>query len=218
VRPLQFPSEDVVRIPALYRDMNDAAAFVNPAGTAEMFYNPEFGNSGIFTANWAEPMCLINGRMMEKEPGLIGGKWFGGNNSAYTGSNAALLPCYVDITLPKKRFVSHVVIGETPQLARVSTLSIDAFVESREMRKGLSDFDNRQAKRGYWQNVVKRRGNDHYYNVYKLPKIIYTNKLRVYLLEGYSSMDEIEIYETIPEQLRPQVKKEGDDKIHAPAK
>ena len=60
-----------------------------------------------------QPQCLINGRMMEKEPGLIGGKWFGGNNSAYTGSNAALLPCYVDITLPKKRFVSHVVIGET---------------------------------------------------------------------------------------------------------
>jgi hypothetical protein len=218
IRALQFPSEDLVRIPALYRDMKNIAAYVNPSATVEMFFNPDFGGSGIFTANWAEPMCLINGRMLENEPQLLAGKWFGGNNSAYSGTNKALMPCYVDITMPKKRFVSHVVIAETPQLGRVSTLTIDAFVESRETRKGLSDFENRQVKRGYWQNAVKRRGNSHYYNVYKLPKTIYTNKLRVYLLDGFSSIDEIEVYETIPEQLRPQAKKEGDEKTHAPAK
>jgi len=217
VRAIQFPSEDLVRIPALYRDMKNVAAYVNPAATVEMFFNPDFGNSGVFTANWAEPMCLINGRMLEKEPELLNGKWFGGNNSAYSGTNTALMPCYVDITMPKKRFVSHVVIAETPQLGRVSTLTIDAFIESREMRKGVSDFENRQVKRGYWQNVVKRRGNSSNYNVYKLPKTIYTNKLRVYLLEGFSSVDEIEVYETIPEQLRPQVKKEGGEQTDAPA-
>lgn len=216
IRPLSFPSENLVRIPALYRDMKDTAAYVNPPATVEMFFNPDFGGSGVWSANWAEPMCLINGRMFEKEPGLINGKWFGGNNSAYSGSNVALMPCYVDITMPRKRFVTHVAIGETPQLNRVTTLAIDAFIESRETRKGLSDHDNRQVKRGYWQNVIKQRGNNHYYNVFKLPRTIYTNKIRVYLLEGFSSIDEIELYETIPEQLRPQTKKEGGE--HAPAK
>jgi len=217
IKPLSFPSANLVRIPALYRDMKNVAASVNPPATVEMFFNPDFGGSGVWSANWAEPMCLINGRAMEKESGLLNGKWFGGNNSAYSGTNTALMPCYVDITMPKKRFVSHVVLAETPQLGRVKTLAIDAYIESRETRKGVSDFENRQTKRGYWQNVVKQRGNAHYYNVYKLPKTVYTNKLRIYLLEGFSSVDEIELFETIPEQLQPQVKKEGDEKAHAPA-
>ncbi len=198
VRPIQFPSDDLIRIPALYRNMNSDAAYTNPPARVEMYPVP----ADQWTGWWCEPMCLINGRMLEREPGLLGGKWFGGNNTAQVSSNSAHVPCYVEITLPKKHFITHVAIAEDPDLARVETLTIDTFIESRETRSGVTEAEARQAKKGYWQNAVKRKGNQSCYNVYKLPKTVYTNKLRVYLLNGYSSIDEIEVYETIPEELK----------------
>ena len=209
VRPLVFPSEDIVRMPALYRDMGSAAVLANPLAKIEIFPEPPDQWTGI----WAEPFCLVNGRMFEKEAGLIGGKWFIGNNTAQISSNSAKVPCFIEITLPKKRFLSHVVVAEDPGLPRVETMTVDVFIESREMRKGLTALEMTQAKRGYWQNAIKRKGNDSFYNVFKLPKIVYTNKIRVYVLAGYSSVDEIEIYESIPEEFRrPATKeKEGAD-------
>ncbi len=209
VRPLVFPSEDIVRMPALYRDMGSAAVLANPLAKIEIFPEPPDQWTGI----WAEPFCLVNGRMFEKEAGLIGGKWFIGNNTAQISSNSAKVPCFIEITLPKKRFLSHVVVAEDPGLPRVETMTVDVFIESREMRKGLTALEMTQAKRGYWQNAIKRKGNNSFYNVFKLPKIVYTNKIRVYVLAGYSSVDEIEIYESIPEEFRrPATKeKEGAD-------
>jgi hypothetical protein len=152
-----------------------------------------------WTGWWCEPMCLVNGRMLEREPLLLNGKWFGGNDTTKVSSNMAHIPCYVEITMPKKRFISHVVVAESPDLARLETMTVDVYVETPDKRHNLTDYEARQEKKGYWVNTIKRKGNTSCYNVYKLPKTYYTNRVRVYLLNGYSSVDEIELYETVPQ-------------------
>jgi hypothetical protein len=108
----------------------------------------------------------------------------------------------MEIVLPRKRVVSHIVLAEDPSLERGKTLTVDAFIEARETRKNLSDFERRQLTRGFWLNVVKFRNNDSPYNVFKFRKPIYTRKIRVYILEGHSSLSEVEIYGALPERER----------------
>ncbi|HEY8665793.1 MAG TPA: hypothetical protein VIL86_03965, partial [Tepidisphaeraceae bacterium] len=157
------------------------------------------------TARWADPFCLVNGRMLQPEPGLLKGKWFGSGTTTRTESIHEEIPCFVEITLPRKQVITHIVLSETPTLLRADTVTVDAYIESRESRKGLSDFEKRQLKRGFWFNAVKSRGNSDVYNVYKLEKPIFTSKLRVYILGGHSSLDEIELYGALPEKLKAKV-------------
>ena len=36
-------------------------------------------------------------------------------------------------------------------------MTVDVYVESTEKRQGLSDFEARQEKKGFWRNAVKRK-------------------------------------------------------------
>ena len=139
--------------------------------------------------------------MLESEPSLLAGKWFGSGNF-FMGDHFMLVPCWIELTLPRKRVITHVVVAEDPSLARTSVLSVDAYLESRETRKGLSEFEKRQLQRGVWQNVVGRRDNQDTYNVYKLKEPVFTKKLRVYVLGGTSSISEIELYGALPKELQ----------------
>jgi len=140
---------------------------------------------------------------MENEPSLLRGKWFGAGTTTRMESIHAEIPCYVELNMPRKRVITHIVIAEDPALARAEAYTVDAYIESRETRKGLSDFEKRQLKRGFWRNVVKVRGNTNAYNVFKLDKPIFASKLRVYILGGFSAIDEIELYGALPESLKP---------------
>ena len=202
IRPLMFPSEDIIRVPGLYRGQISEAVRANPPVTVDMFLNV-FEAGSPHDARWADPFALVNGRMMENEPTLLRGKWFGAGTTTRSESIHAEIPCFVELNLPRKRIITHIVIAEDPGLARAESYTVDAFIESRETRKGLSDFEKRQLKRGYWSNVVKVRGNANPYNVFKLEKPIFTSKLRVYVLGGHSAVDEIELYGALPESLKP---------------
>ena len=204
VLPLAFPSEDLIRIPSLYRDRINEESRANPPAVMEMFINVAEEGSPFMT-RWADAYALINGRMLQKEPGLLAGKWFGAGN-AFMPDTFENVPCWIDITLPQKKVITHVVIAEDPSLQRAETITIDAFIESRENRKGLSEYEKRQAARGFWYNAVKVRGNTNAYNVYKLDKPIFTRRLRVYVLGGHTSIDEIELYGALPQ------KKEASEK------
>lgn len=202
IRPLLFPSDDIIRVPGLYRGQISETVRANPPVTLDMYFNV-FEAGSPHVARWADPYALVNGRMMENEPTLLRGKWFGAGTTTRSASIHAEIPCYIELNLPRKRVITHVVIAEDPALERAEAYTVDAFIESRETRKGLSDFEKRQLKRGYWANVVKVRGNSNPYNVFKLEKPIFTSKLRVYILGGLSSVDEIELYGALPESLKP---------------
>ncbi|HWE04834.1 MAG TPA: hypothetical protein VG326_20680 [Tepidisphaeraceae bacterium] len=202
VRQLTFPSDDLIRVPGLYRGQISEAVRANPPVTIDMFFNV-FEKGSPHVARWADPFDLVNGRMMENEPGLLRGKWFGSGISTRMESIHAEIPCYVELNMPRKRVITHIVIAEDPALARAEAYTVDAYIESRETRKGLSDFEKRQLKRGFWTNVVKVRGNSNAYNVYKLEKPIFASKLRIYVLGGFSAIDEIELYGALPESLKP---------------
>ena len=49
--------------------------------------------------------------------------------------------------------------------------------------------------------MVKARSSSHPYHVYQLPKPVFTNKLRVYVLGGHSSITEIELYGAPPKKV-----------------
>jgi len=202
VRQLLFPSDDIIRVPGLYRGEISEAVRANPPVTVDMFLNVIEAGSP-HTARWADPWSLVNGRMLENEPGLLRGKWFGSGTTTREASIHAEIPCFIELNLPRKRVITHIVIAEDPALVRAETYTVDAYIESRETRKSLSDFEKRQLKRGFWSNVVKVRGNTNAYNIYKLEKPIFTSKLRIYVLGGLSSIDEIELYGALPESLKP---------------
>jgi len=58
---------------------------------------------------------LVNGRMMENEPNLYRGKWFGSGISTREGSLHAEIPCFIELNLPRKRVITHIVIAEDPR-------------------------------------------------------------------------------------------------------
>ena len=199
VRPLKFPSENIIRIPALYRNPSDDSAFKNPKVAIQLFYNLTEGDlEGQWSVPWIEPLDFVNGRMLEREPRLLNGKWFGSSNTAQIGTNGMIVPCVLDVTLPGKHVISHVVIAEDPSLPRVESICIEAFIEAKEMRTSIRDDEKRQAARGYLVSVAKKRGNGSPYNVYKLEKPVYTRRLQISILSGCSSINEIELYETPP--------------------
>ena len=204
ILPLAFPSDDLIRIPSLYRDKISEDVRANPPVLLDLFINVT-EEDNPFTTRWIDPYNFVNGKLCEKEPALLGGKWFGSGN-AFMPDTWEQVPCWIDIQLPQKKVITHVVVGEDPSLGRTDTISIDAYVESRENRKGLSEFEKRQATRGFWYNTVKARGNTNAYNVYKLDKPIFTRKLRIYILSGHTSVNEIELYGALP------AKKETGDK------
>ena len=51
---------------------------------------------------------------------------------------------------------------------------------------------------------MKVRGNSNAYNVYKLEKPIFTSKVRLYVLGGHSSIDEIELYARVARVIEAQ--------------
>ncbi|GMV81048.1 MAG: hypothetical protein AMXMBFR7_22320 [Planctomycetota bacterium] len=202
IRALEFPSENVVLFKALYRDQTSIKAQIDPPTKSIMaFYNVKETDSP-FPAQWLDPMCLVNGRAFEREAGLYAGKWFGSGDTFKTSSNEAIVPCAVELELSRKRILTHVALAEDPQLSRMSTFTVDAFVEGRELRKDLSEYEKRQLQRGFWINLAKVRGNAAPYTVIKFDKPVYTRKLRVYVLEGHSSLSEIELYEMPASKLR----------------
>jgi hypothetical protein len=164
----------------------------------ELFFNVA-EESSPHTTRRIDPFLFVDGRRLETQEGLLGGRWFGdGSNFFRVDNSYSIVPNFIELTLPRKQVITHVVIVEDPALPRLETVSIDAFVEARETRQGLTDFEKRQMNRGFFMNVVKRRGNDSPYNVYKLEKPVYTRKIRVYELEGWSAITEIELYGALP--------------------
>jgi len=149
------------------------------------------------TARRMEPTALVNGKMLTKEPELNNGLWWGSGTS-FKKYQEAIIPTFIEITLPRKRVLTHVVIAEDPSLARAETLTVDAFVEAREVRENVADYEKRQLARGFWLNVAKFRGNDSPYNVFKFDKPVYAKKLRVCVLGGHTSITEIELYGALP--------------------
>ncbi len=207
LRPLNFPSKNLIRFDGLYRGRMTEKVRANPPVKLEMFINVGETSSGFFTTRRADSYALVNGRMFESEPGLLNGRWFGSGNFFMTDTFESI-PCWVELTLPRKQVVSHIVIAENPSLKRVDTLSVDAYVETRENRKNLSDYEKRQVQRGFWLNVARDRDNRRFYNVYKLKKPVFTRRLRVYVLAGSSSISEIEVYGALPEYLRKKARRE----------
>ena len=199
LRRLAFPSENIVRMPSLYRGAVTEAERTNPPVTVDIFFNVT--GDAPHTTRRIDPLAFVNGRRSEAEPQLLRGNWFGGPISTQ-GKEFAVVPCWVELTLPRKRVITHIAIAEDPRAERVRTLSVDAYIESRETRKGLSAFERRQLKRGFWHNVVKRRNNTDTYNVYRFEKPVFTRQLRVYVLGGHSSITETELYGAIPDELK----------------
>lgn len=199
IRRLLFPSKNLIRMDGLYRG-DLASTYVDPPATVNLFMNvKEEGEP--HDAVQVEPTALLNGRMLEIEPELRRGLWWGSGSTAHRHLQA-IIPTYSEIVLPRKRVVSLIVLAEDPSLERGKTLTVDAFIEARETRKNLSEFEKRQLSRGFWLNVVKFRNNDSPYNVFKLKEPIFTRKIRVYVLEGHSSLSEVEIYGALPERER----------------
>ncbi|GDY20766.1 hypothetical protein LBMAG56_21120 [Verrucomicrobiota bacterium] len=200
LRPLRFPSENLIRIPSLYRGEISEATRANPPVTVGIYKNVTELDDPHDTA-MADPFALVNGRALESEPSLLKGNWFGDGSSLSATKTYPSIPCWIELTLPAKRVISHIVIAEDPAQPRVEPLSVDAFVESRETRAGLSDFERRQLKRGFWLGVVKARSSSHPYHIYQFAKPVFTNKLRVYVLGGHSSITEIELYGAAPKKV-----------------
>ena len=196
VRKLLFPSDNLIRWDALYRGEPSEAAWVDPPVFVDVSFNVTESDNP-HTARRMDPTALVNGRILQKEPALNNGKWWGSGTS-FKKNLEAIVPSYVEITLPRKRVITHIVIGEDPSLARAETITIDAFIEAREVRVNLADFEKRELARGFWHNVVKFRGNDSPYNVFRLQKPVYTRKLRIYVLAGLTSISEIELYGALP--------------------
>ena len=199
IRPIAFPSDDLIRVGSLYRGTISEATRANPPATVELFFNVAEAGSP-HTTRWADPWCFLNGRMLESEKGLLKGKWFGTGNFFMADSQFMEVPCWIEITMPQKKVLTQIVIAEDPTLPRVDTLAVDAYIESRESRSNLSEFEKRQLTRGFWYNVVKSRDNTNTYNVYKFDKPVYTRKLRVYVLGGHSSITEVELYGALPKE------------------
>jgi hypothetical protein len=198
IRPLESPSENLIRIGSLYRGEIAEEVRANPPVHPELFFNVA-EESSPHTTRRIDPFLFVDGRRLETQEGLLGGRWFGdGSNFFRVDNSYSIVPNFIELTLPRKQVITHVVIVEDPALPRLETVSIDAFVEARETRQGLTDFEKRQMNRGFFMNVVKRRGNDSPYNVYKLEKPVYTRKIRVYVLEGWSAITEIELYGALP--------------------
>ena len=200
IRPLAFPSESHIRMPSLYRGQITEAERTNPPVAADIFFN--VAGAAPHTTRRVEPLAFVNGRMFEEDAALSRGKWFGGPVGGAKGKAFTIVPCWIELTLPQKKVVTHVVVAEDHRLERVTGLSVDVYVESRETRKGLSAFEKRQLKRGFWYNVVKQRGNTDVYHVFRLEKPVYTRQLRVYVLSGYPSITEIELYGALRKEMR----------------
>ena len=197
VRQLLFPSKDLIRMDALYRGVNQDALYVNPPARLQIFMNPA-EEGAPHTALRVMPEALVNGRMFETEKALDKGLWWGGGAGAEHGLGHIEIPSWVEITLPQKKVLTHIAIAEDASLARAEAITVDAYVESHEVRKDVSAFEKRSVPIGFWYNVVKFRGNDSAYNVFRFPKPIFTNKIRVYVIEGHTSLTEIELYGAIP--------------------
>ncbi|MFZ4395900.1 MAG: beta-galactosidase trimerization domain-containing protein [Kiritimatiellia bacterium] len=203
VRPLVFPSADLIRRPSLYRG-DGKGDRANPPVAVDVFMNvdeePAWGGPHI--SRWVDPVSFVNGRMLEPEASQFRGMWFGSGNFFLNGSGMMCVPCWIELTLPKKRVITHVVVAEDPTLPRVESIGVDVYIESREMRKGLTDFEKRQAQRGFWQNVAILRGNSDTYHVFKLKEPVFTKKVRVYVVNGTSSITEVELYGALPKELQ----------------
>ncbi len=200
VRPLLFPSKDLIRLDALYRGVNRDALYVNPPVRVQMFMNPA-EEGAPHTSLRVMPEALVNGRLFEREPDLDKGLWWGGGAGAEHGLGHVAIPSWVELTLPQKRVLTHLVVAEDPSLPRAEGLTVDAYVESREVRQNVTAFEKRSVPLGFWHNVVKFRGNDSSYNVFRFPKPIYTNKIRVYVIAGHTSLTEIELYGALPKPV-----------------
>ena len=192
IRPLAFPSANLIRIDSLYRGTLSEAARAAPPAVVDLFH----GSGGADQSPVADSTCLINGRLFDPDAQLFSGNWFSTN--ANVRNRFPMIPCWVELKLSEKKVISHLVIAEDPNQERVSMLSIDAFVESRDNRKNLTDFEQRQVRRGFWLNLGKLRDNTEAYNVFKLDKPVFTDRLRVYVLGGHSSINEIEVYGAMP--------------------
>jgi hypothetical protein len=197
VRQLLFPSPDLIRMEPLYRGIDKDAMYVDPPVRLGIYMNVE-EEGAPHTALRVMPEALVNGHMLKSEPELDKGLWWGGGAGAERGLGHAEIPTWVEITLPRKRVLTHIVIAEDPSLARVERLTVDAYVESTEVRRDLSAFERRAVPVGFWYNVVKVRNNTAPYNVYRFEKPVYTDKLRVYVLGGHSSITELELYGALP--------------------
>ncbi len=197
MRQLLFPSPNLIRMDSLYRGLNQDALYVDPPARLGIFMNVA-EEGAPHTALRVMPEALVNGRLMETEPELDKGLWWGGGAGAERGLGHAEIPTWVEITLPRKKVLSHIVIAEDPALARVESLTVDAYVESTEVRGEVAAFEKRAVAVGFWHNVVKVRNNTSPYNVYRFDKPVYTDKLRVYVLGGHSAITEIELYGAIP--------------------
>ena len=83
---------------------------------------------------------------------------------------------------------------------KVDTFAVQVWIESRTVRKDLTAYEKRQLARGYWHTVVKVRGNKDAFHVHKFDTPVYSRKVRVFLLTGYSGINEIELYGERPKR------------------
>ena len=190
ILPLAFPSPDLVRINSLYRDPTGEQG---PNQVLVNFFFPLM-DEDMNIRPMADPYALLNGRIQEREPGLLQGKWFSSSGAA---DSFARVPCWIDIRLPQMKVITHVGISEDPALPRAEDISVDVKIKGHE-RRDMSEFEKKQAARGFWHNAVKLVGNVNTYSVFKLEQPVYTDHVRVYVLSGNPSITEIELYGAVP--------------------
>src|SRR6185436_10601212 len=118
IRQIGFPSENVARIPSLYRGGLSERILSSPPVNVELFFNTS--EDAPHETLWADPWALVNGRMLEPEASLLKGRWFsGGNRETMKESHGMMIPCWIEMTFPRKRVVTHVVVAEDPSLPRL---------------------------------------------------------------------------------------------------
>jgi len=77
---------------------------------------------------------------------------------------------------------------------------VQTWIESRNVQGNLTAWEKRQLAKGYWHTAVKVRGNSDAFHVHRFDIPVYTRKVRVFLLTGYSGINEIELYGEQPKQ------------------
>ncbi|MDA1140906.1 MAG: hypothetical protein O3B01_20260 [Planctomycetota bacterium] len=194
VRPINFPSRNLLRVANLYDGQSTAGELSQMPVRLELFRSSALrAKIGAHITRWADPYKFINGRLFESEPALLDGKWFGDGNF-FLNNYWMELPCFIDITLPQKEVLTHFAMAEDPSLPRLSAYSIEAYIESYDRRSDLSDLERRQLKRGFWKQLVKVRDNHEVYHFHKFDPPVFSKNLRIHLIEGHSSITEVELY------------------------